>query len=139
MSARTKARKRALDALFAAGLRSENALDLLKETADSVESHQNQDAIFDYAETLVSGYQAHAAEIDSELASLADGWTLDRMPGIDRTLLRLAAWEILFNPEVPDEVAISEAVSLAGEYSTDDSSKFVNGVLARLSKSRQSL
>ena len=139
MSARTKARKRALDALFAAGLRGQDPLELLRETAQSVESHQNQDAIFDYAETLVAGYQSHAAEIDAELASLSDGWSIDRMPAIDRTLLRLGAWEIIFNPEVPDEVAISEAVSLAGEYSTDDSPKFINGVLARLSKSRQTL
>lgn len=139
MSARTKARKRALDALFAAGLRGQDPIELLRETAQSVESHQNQDAIFDYAETLVSGYQGHAAEIDAELASLSDGWSIDRMPAIDRTLLRLGAWEIIFNPEVPDEVAISEAVALAGEYSTDDSPKFINGVLARLSKSRQTL
>lgn len=114
-------------------------IELLRDTAQSVEGHQNQDAIFDYAETLVVGYQTHAAEIDAELASLSDGWSIDRMPAIDRTLLRLGAWEIIFNPEVPDEVAISEAVSLAGEYSTDDSPKFINGVLARLSKSRQTL
>ena len=139
MSARTKARKRALDALFAAGLRGVDPIELLRDTAKSVEGHQNQDAIFDYAETLVVGYQTHAAEIDAELASLSDGWSIDRMPAIDRTLLRLGAWEIIFNPEVPDEVAISEAVSLAGEYSTDDSPKFINGVLARLSKSRQTL
>lgn len=139
MSARTKARKRALDALFAAELRKQDALTLLRETAESVETHQNQDAIFDYAETLVSGYQAHAAEIDAELTSLSDGWTIERMPAVDRTLLRLGAWEILHNQEVPAEVAISEAVSLAGELSTDDSPKFINGVLARLAKSRQTL
>lgn len=139
MSARTKARKRALDALFAAGLRNQNPLELLRETAESVEGHQNQEAIFDYAETLVTGFQAHASEIDAELTALSDGWSIERMPALDRSLLRMGAWEILYNPEVPDEVAISEAVSLAGEYSTDDSPKFINGVLARLSKSRQTL
>jgi N utilization substance protein B len=139
LSARTKSRKRALDALYASGLRSEAAIELLNETAKEVEAHQNQDAIFDYAETLVSGYQQHSAEIDAELSSLSDGWALERMPGIDRAILRLGAWEILHNPEVPNEVAIAEAVALAGEFSTEDSPKFINGVLARLAKSRQSL
>ncbi len=139
MSARTKSRKRALDALYASGLRSEDAVELLSQTAKEVEGHQNQDAIFDYAETLVSGYQQHSAEIDAELSSLSDGWALERMPGIDRAILRLGAWEILHNPEVPSEVAIAEAVALAGEFSTEDSPKFINGVLARLAKSRQSL
>ncbi|MEY4713811.1 MAG: transcription antitermination factor NusB [Actinomycetota bacterium] len=139
MSARTKSRKRALDALYASGLRSEDAVELLSQTAKEVEGHQNQDAIFDYAETLVSGYQQHSAEIDAELSSLSDGWALERMPGIDRAILRLGAWEILHNPEVPNEVAIAEAVALAGEFSTEDSPKFINGVLARLAKSRQSL
>lgn len=139
MSARTKSRKRALDALYASGLRSEDAVELLSQTAKEVEGHQNQDAIFDYAETLVSGYQQHSAEIDAELSSLSDGWALERMPGIDRAILLLGAWEILHNPEVPNEVAIAEAVALAGEFSTEDSPKFINGVLARLAKSRQSL
>jgi N utilization substance protein B len=139
LSARTKSRKRALDALYASGLRSEDAVELLSQTAKEVEGHQNQDAIFDYAETLVSGYQQHSAEIDAELSSLSDGWALERMPGIDRAILRLGAWEILHNPEVPNEVAIAEAVALAGEFSTEDSPKFINGVLARLAKSRQSL
>lgn len=139
MSARSKSRKRALDALYASGLRSEAAIELLSETAKEVQAHQNQDAIFDYAETLVSGYQQHSAEIDAELSSLSDGWALERMPGIDRAILRLGAWEILHNPEVPNEVAIAEAVALAGEFSTEDSPKFINGVLARLAKSRQSL
>jgi N utilization substance protein B len=139
LSARTKSRKRALDALYASGLRNVDAVELLNETAKEVEAHQNQDAIFDYAETLLSGYQQHSAEIDAELASLSDGWALERMPGIDRAILRLGAWEILHNPEVPNEVAIAEAVALAGEFSTEDSPKFINGVLARLAKSRQSL
>ena len=112
---------------------------LLQETAKEVTSHQNQDQIFDYAETLISGYVQNAAEIDNELRMLADNWSLERMPSIDRAILRLAAWEIIYNPEVPDEVAISEAVNLASELSTDDSPKFVNGVLARLAKGRQAL
>lgn len=139
MSARTKARKRALDALYAADVRKGDALDLLKQTADEVSDRQNQDAIFDYAEMLVTGYFANATEIDNELKMLSDGWALERMPNIDRAILRLGAWEILHNDEVPNEVAIAEAVALAGEYSTDDSPKFINGVLARLAKGSQAL
>ena len=134
MSARTKARKRALDALYAAGVRKDDALLLLRETSVEVEDRQNQEAIFDYAEMLLTGYFANSQQIDNELKMLADGWALDRMPNVDRAILRLAAWEILHNSEVPNEVAISEAVALASEYSTDESPKFINGVLARLAK-----
>lgn len=139
MSARTKARKRALDALFAAGLRNLDPIALLAESAVLAGDRQNQEPIFDYAETLIRGFQAHATEIDQEIASYSEGWSLDRMPRVDREILRLAVWEILFNPEVPNEVAISEAVTLAGELSTDDSPKFINGLLGRLAKSRQML
>ncbi|MEY4409047.1 MAG: transcription antitermination factor NusB [Actinomycetota bacterium] len=139
MSARTKARKRALDALFASDVTGQNALSLLEQTRNEVEDRQNQDAIFDYAEMLVTGYLQNADSIDTQLRMLADNWSLERMPNVDRAILRLASWEILYNDEVPNEVAIAEAVSLAGEYSTEDSSKFVNGVLARLSKGSTAL
>ncbi|MEY2694913.1 MAG: transcription antitermination factor NusB [Actinomycetota bacterium] len=139
MSARTKARKRALDALYASDVRGDAALDLLKQTEVEVEDRQNQQPIFDYAEMLVTGYLENAYQIDSEIQMLADNWSLERMPAVDRAILRLAAWEILHNSEVPNEVAISEAVALAGELSTDDSPKFINGVLARLAKGRQAL
>lgn len=139
MSARTKARKRALDALFASDVTGQNALSLLEHTRNEVEDRQNQDAIFDYAEMLVTGYLQNAESIDTQLRMLADNWSLERMPNVDRAILRLASWEILYNDEVPNEVAIAEAVSLAGEYSTEDSSKFVNGVLARLSKGSTAL
>jgi N utilization substance protein B len=99
-----------------------------------VEDRQSQEAIFDYAEMLLTGYFANAEQIDNELKMLADGWTIERMPNVDRAILRLAAWEILHNEEVPNEVAIAEAVALASEYSTEDSPKFINGVLARLAK-----
>ena len=134
MSARTKARKRALDALYAARVRKDDALTLLRETSEEVTDRQNQEAIFDYAEMLLTGYFANADQIDNELKMLADGWSLERMPNVDRAILRLASWEILHNDEVPNEVAIAEAVALASEYSTDDSPKFINGVLARLAK-----
>jgi N utilization substance protein B len=128
-----------LDALYASDVRGDAALELLKQTELEVEDRQNQQPIFDYAEMLVTGYLENAYQIDSELQMLADNWSLERMPAVDRAILRLGAWEILHNAEVPNEVAISEAVSLAGELSTDDSPKFINGVLARLAKGRQAL
>jgi N utilization substance protein B len=139
VSARTKARKRALDALYASDVRGVEALELLKQTEIEVEDRQNQQPIFDYAEMLVTGYFENAYQIDSEIQMLADNWSLERMPAVDRAILRMAAWEILHNSEVPNEVAISEAVSLAAELSTDESPKFINGVLARLAKGRQAL
>jgi N utilization substance protein B len=139
VSARTKARKRALDALYASDVRGEEALELLRQTEVELLDRQNQQGIFDYAEMLVTGYLENAYQIDSEIQMLADNWSLDRMPAVDRAILRMAAWEILHNSEVPNEVAISEAVSLAGELSTDESPKFINGVLARLAKGRQAL
>ena len=139
MSARSKARKRALDALYASDVRGVEALELLKQTEIEVEDRQNQQPIFDYAEMLVTGYFENAYQIDSEIQMLADNWSLERMPAVDRAILRMAAWEILHNSEVPNEVALSEAVSLAAELSTDESPKFINGVLARLAKGRQAL
>ena len=139
MSSRSKSRKRALDALYASEIRGGEPLALLQETAGSVSDRQNQEAIFDYAESMITGFDANKLLIDNELRQLADGWALERMPSIDRAILRLGAWEILYNPDVPNEVAIAEAVSLASEYSTDDSPKFVNGVLAKLARGSQAL
>ena len=139
MSSRSKSRKRALDALYASEIRGGEPLALLQETAGSVSDRQNQEAIFDYAESMITGFDANKMLIDNELRQLADGWALERMPSIDRAILRLGAWEILYNPDVPNEVAIAEAVSLASEYSTDDSPKFVNGVLAKLARGSQAL
>lgn len=139
MSARSKARKRALDALFASDLTGEGALEALKRTEAESRERESQVAIFDYAETLVSGYLANKDRIDARLQGLAEGWTLERMPNVDRAILRIAAWELLYNKEIPSEVAIAEAVNLASELSTDESPKFINGILARLAKDRQGL
>ncbi|MEL0135121.1 MAG: transcription antitermination factor NusB, partial [Aquiluna sp.] len=100
---------------------------------------QNQDAIFDYAETIVTGIKTNREALDSRLQNLSEGWKLERMPYLDRAILRMGAWEILFNPEVPNEVAISEAVNLASELSTEESPKFINGVLARLAKGSEAI
>jgi transcription antitermination protein NusB len=127
MAARSKARKRALDILFEAELRGEPVLELLAERAAAADP-----PVSDYAAQLVRGVHEHAEQIDSLLAGNARGWTLDRMPGVDRNILRIGTYELLWNEAVPDAVAISEAVALAGELSTDESSAFVNGLLARL-------
>lgn len=139
MSSRTKARKRALDALFAADLTKESAIATLKRTESESRERESQVAIFDYAETLVNGYLNNQDRIDSRLQGLAEGWTLERMPNVDRAILRIAAWELLYNEDIPSEVAIAEAVALASELSTEESPKFINGILARLAKDRQGL
>jgi len=137
LSARSKARKRAVDALYAAELRDVMATDLLGATKSQVADRQNQDEIFDFALELVTGVLANEIEIDEMLASVAQNWTLDRMPAVDRAILRLGIYEIAFSTETPAEVAISEAVDLATELSTDDSPAFVNGVLATVAATRK--
>lgn len=137
MSSRSKARKRAVDALYAAEMRDEMATDLLTATQESVADRQNQDEIFDFAMELVSGVLANQIEIDELLSSLAQNWTLDRMPALDRAILRLGIYEIAFGNQVPAEVVISEAVALASELSTDDSPAFVNGILAGVAATRK--
>ena len=139
MSSRSKSRKRALDALYAAELNNLDAMELLSDAQTAAEGRKNQDAIFDYAETLVRGVTSELSTLDARLQNLAEGWKLERMPNLDRALLRMGAWEILHNPEVPNEVAISEAVNLASEFSTNDSPKFINGVLARLAKGSEAI
>src|SRR5580692_2379696 len=127
MAARSKARKRALDVLFEAEMRGEPVLDLLAERTAAADP-----PVSDYAAELVRGVHEHAEQIDLLLAAHAQGWTLDRMPAVDRNILRIGLFEMLWNADVPDAVAINEAVVLAGELSTDESSGFVNGLLGRL-------
>ena len=130
MPARSKARKRALDLLFEAELRGEPVIALMEER--SALGPEGGPPVPEYAAELVRGVQAHRERIDELLASYAEGWTLDRMPGVDRNILRIGAYELLWADDVPDGVAISEAVQLARELSTDASPSFVNGLLARL-------
>jgi N utilization substance protein B len=139
VSARTKARKRAVDALFAADLRDGMANELLDDAEQASEDRSSQSEIFSYAREAVLGVLQHQAEIDEQLETYAQGWTLGRMPALDRAILRLATWEILFNEQVPDAVAIDEAVELAKEYSTDNSAGFVNGLLGKIVSTRTAL
>jgi N utilization substance protein B len=127
VAARSKARKRALDVLYEAEIRAIPVLGLLDErTTDAAPP------VAPYAAGLVEGVHAHREQIDELLAEHAQGWTLDRMPAVDRNILRIGAFELLWRDDVPDAVAISEAVQLARDLSTDGSPSFVNGLLARL-------
>lgn len=134
MPARSKARKRALDVLFEAELRGEPVLDVLAERTAAADP-----PVSEYAALLVRGVQEHAAQIDELLAAYSEGWALERMPAVDRNVLRIGAYELLWRDQVPDAVAISEAVALASELSTDDSAGFVNGLLGRLLQVRPTL
>jgi transcription antitermination protein NusB len=127
MPARSKARKRALDLLYEAELRGEPVLELLGQRAAEASP-----PVVPYAARLVRGVQEHRERIDELLAAHAEDWTLDRMPAVDRNILRIGVYELLWADDVPDGVAISEAVQLARSLSTDASPAFVNGLLARL-------
>lgn len=126
MSARRKARKRALDFLYEADIRTASALDLLvARPADELSQG-------DYVRELLVGVGEHKAKIDELITTYAQGWDMDRMPAIDRNILRIALFEILWSTEIVDDVAVSEAVEIATELSTDDSAKYINGVLGRI-------
>lgn len=118
--------------LYQADLRGEPIVAIINAESKRAAGEPDRAASWLYAREIVDGVNDHIDEIDELIMSYAQGWTLDRMPHVDRALLRLAAWELLFNAEVPTPVAIDEAVELAKEYSTDDSGRFVNGVLGRI-------
>ncbi len=134
MAARSKARKRALDLLFEAEIRNIDVLDLLEQR-----SAEASPPVSGYAAELIRGVQAHRARIDELLSAHSQGWTLDRMPAVDRNILRIAVYELFWAPQIPDAVAINEAVLLARDLSTDGSPAFINGLLARLLELRPEL
>ena len=127
--ARRKARRGALELLFEAHARQVDPEALL---AERLESPVDESPVRPYAQEIVRGVAARQDRIDELLATYSTGWTLDRMPKVDRELLRIGAWETLYNPAVPASVAIDEAVALAVELSTDSSPSFVNGLLGRI-------
>lgn len=136
MSARTKARKRALDLLYGADLRSETIGEALatEEARSALDSRRGSS--WSYAREIAAGVQEQLVEIDELIETYAQGWTIARMPALDRAIVRIGIWEIVYNPEVPDGVAISEAVEAARTYSTEDSAGFVNGLLGRIAQTR---
>jgi N utilization substance protein B len=134
MPARSKARKRALDVLYAAEMRGQEPVAALEAAIAEGEGPTNP-----YTEALVRGVSEHRARIDELLGEYSQDWTLDRMPAVDRTALRIGAFELLYADDVPHPVAVAEAVALVRNLSTDDSPSFVNGVLGSLLRDRDSL
>ena len=134
MAARSKARKRALDILFECELRSVPLGETLDERVLAGEPPVNE-----YTVVLVRGVAEHRARIDELLSTYAQGWSLERMPTVDRNVLRIGVFEILYVDEVPDAVAISEAMNLVRELSTDESPAFVNGVLGTIVRDKAKL
>ncbi|WP_203920883.1 transcription antitermination factor NusB [Rugosimonospora africana] len=132
MPARRKARKRALDVLYEADLRDLPIDEVLRSSISRIEGPRP--GYLDYAILLVEGTAEHLNRIDELIASYAEGWTLERMPAVDRNLARVAVYELLYRDDIDDAVAISEAVELARQMSTDDSPRFLNGVLGRIAE-----
>ena len=137
MAARHKARKRALDVLFEAELRGSDPMTVLSET-EARRLAAGETELPEYSRELVHGVVEHRDRIDEILSTYSLGWTLERMPAVDRNLLRLGAYELLWG-DVPSAVVIDEAVELSRELSTDDSPSFVNGLLARIEDERSTL
>jgi N utilization substance protein B len=135
MSARRKARKRAIDVLYEAEIRQVEPAALLNERIGV----PDLPPVNDYTITLIEGVAAHRLRIDELLTEHSEGWSLRRMPPVDLAVLRLGMFELLWMPEVPDVVAVDEAVALAKELSTDDSPGFVNGVLGRIADNADQL
>jgi N utilization substance protein B len=132
MPARRKARKRALDVLYEADLRDLPPRHVLTTYLDRIaKPHPDH---LDYSVALVEGVAEHLDRIDELIASYAEGWTIDRMPVVDRNLARIAVFELLYQPDIDDPVAITEAVELAKQMSTDDSPRFLNGILGRIAE-----
>jgi len=134
VAARSKARKRALDLLYASELRGEPAVEALDRAIEEGDGPTNE-----YTADLVRGVVDHQPRIDEVLAEYSQGWTLDRMPAVDRNVLRLGIYELLYGDDIPDAVAVSEALALVGDLSTDESPQFVNGILGAVLRNKPPL
>jgi N utilization substance protein B len=134
VGARTKARKRALDVLYAADLRGETGVEALERVIAEGEPPANP-----YTSVLVRGVSERRERIDEVLEEFSTDWSLARMPAVDRNVLRIGVWELLWADDVPDTVAVTEAMGLVRELSTDDSPAFVNGVLGAIQRKKATL
>ena len=132
--ARTKARKRALDVLYSADMRGETGVEALERVTAESEAPNNP-----YTAALVRGVTEHRARIDEVLEQFSTDWSISRMPAVDRNVLRIGVWELLWADDVPDAVAVTEAVGLVRELSTDESPAFVNGILGAIQRSKPTL
>jgi transcription antitermination protein NusB len=138
VSARSKARKQTLDILYEADIRGTKPLDILA-VRDVTEEGPDARPIREYTRELITGVTDNRRKIDELIATYAQGWDMDRLPAVDRNIMRLALFEILWSPSLDDAVAIDEALSLAKELSTDESSAYIHGVLARITSLKDGL
>ena len=138
MSARSKARKAALDILYESDIRGNVALDILN-ARDIVEEGPDARPIRDYTRQLIVGVSDHRRKIDELIATYAQGWDMDRLPAVDRSILRLGIFEIIWESALPDAVAIDEALTLAKELSTDVSAGYIHGVLGKIASIKESI
>lgn len=127
MSSRSKARKAALDLLYESDIRKASVADLLFKRITEMDYEARE-----FTKELISGIDSNRRKIDELIATYAQGWDMDRMPVLDRNILRLAIFELLWSKSVPEAVAISEALELATSFSTEESSKYINGVLSKV-------
>ena len=138
MSARSKARKQALDILFESDIRGSVALDILV-SRDVVEEGPDARPIREYTREIISGVSEHRRKINELIATYAQGWDMDRLPAVDRSILRIGIYEIIWASQLPDAVAIDEALTLAKELSTDESAGYIHGVLGKIASIKESI
>jgi transcription antitermination protein NusB len=138
VSARSKARKQTLDLLYESDIRGSDLLELLA-SRDVVEEGPDARPIRDYTKTLVEGIATHKRKIDELISTYAQGWDMDRLPAVDRNILRLGIYEILWVVELEDGIVIDEALTLAKDLSTEDSAGYIHGVLGRIASIKESL
>lgn len=138
MSARSKARKQALDLLYEADIRSASALDLLT-LRDIEEEGPDARPIREFTKLLIVGVTENKRKIDELIATYAQGWDMDRLPAVDRNILRLGIYEIVWSSDLDDGIAIDEALTLAKDLSTDESAGYIHGVLGRISSIKESI
>jgi N utilization substance protein B len=138
VSARSKARKQALDLLYEADIRGGSALDLLQ-SRDVVEEGPDARPIREFTKELILGVSDNTRKIDELITTYAQGWDMDRLPAVDRNILRLAIYEIVWSTDLADGIAIDEALTLAKELSTDESAGYIHGVLGKISSIKESI
>jgi N utilization substance protein B len=138
VSARSKARKQALDLLYEADIRGSSALELLQ-SRDIAEDGPDARPIREFTKELISGVSENTRKIDELITTYAQGWDMDRLPAVDRNILRLAIYEIVWSTDLADGIAIDEALTLAKELSTDESAGYIHGVLGKISSIKESI
>ena len=138
MLARSKARKQALDILYESDIRSSSPIDILT-SRDISEVGLDSRPIREYTREIIEGVSAHRRKIDELISTYAQGWDMDRLPTVDRNIMRLALYEILWCQDLDDAIAIDEALSLAKELSTDESAAYIHGVLGRIASIKEGL